>query len=58
MNRADELLPPSEGSPLSQCWLAETALLCGDAERAKVTLARLEEAARTKYIDPTTMAGL
>jgi serine/threonine protein kinase/tetratricopeptide (TPR) repeat protein len=58
MNRADELLPPSQGSPLSQCWLAETALLCGDGERAKVTLARLEEAARTKYIDPTTMAGL
>jgi len=58
MKRADELLPPSEGSPLSQAWLADTALLCGDPTRAKLTLERLEQQARTKYVDPMAMAEL
>ncbi|MGO9831192.1 MAG: protein kinase domain-containing protein [Myxococcaceae bacterium] len=58
MKRADELLPPSEGSPLSQAWLANTAFLCGDPSRAKLTLERLEQQARTKYVDPMVLAGL
>jgi eukaryotic-like serine/threonine-protein kinase len=58
VKRADELLPASEGSPLSQCWLADTVLLCGDPNRAKLTLEKLEQQARTKYVDPTVMAGL
>jgi tetratricopeptide (TPR) repeat protein len=58
MKHADDLLPGKPGSPLSQCWLADTAFLCGDPTRAKLTLARLEQEARTTYVDPTTIAGL
>ncbi|MGO9066472.1 MAG: protein kinase domain-containing protein [Myxococcaceae bacterium] len=56
MKRADELKSP--GSPLSQCWLAQTAFLCGDSNRAKLTLARLEEEGHSTYIDPFAIADL
>jgi len=56
MKRADELMTP--GSPLSQCWLAQTAFLCGEPNRAKVTLARLEEQGHSTYIDPFAIADL
>jgi eukaryotic-like serine/threonine-protein kinase len=58
VKQADELLPPSEASPLSRCWLADTVLLCGDPSRAKLTLESLEQQARTKYVDPLPLAGL
>jgi eukaryotic-like serine/threonine-protein kinase len=58
VQRADELLPPKDGSPLSQCWLATTVLLCGDPNRAKQTLERLEQESRTKFVDPTALAGV
>jgi Tfp pilus assembly protein PilF len=58
VHRADELLPPDKGSPLSQSWLAITVFLCGDPSRAKKTLEDLEQQARTKFVDPTVLAGL
>lgn len=33
-------------------------LRCGDPSRAKATLERLEQQARTKYVDPFALAGL
>jgi len=57
-SRADELLGARTGSPLAQSWLASTAYLCGEPKRLEQTLARLENEARTSYVDPMVLAGL
>jgi tetratricopeptide (TPR) repeat protein len=56
--RADELLGTKTGSPLAQSWLATTAYLCGDPKRLERTLARLQDEARTSFVDPLVLASL
>jgi len=58
VRRADALLGGAPGLPLSQAWRATTELLAGDPTRARATVARLEEAAKTSFVDPAAIAGL
>jgi tetratricopeptide (TPR) repeat protein len=58
VRRADELIGGAPGLPLSQAWRATTELLAGDPTRARATVARLEEAAKTSFVDPAAIAGL
>jgi len=58
MHRADELLAGRHPSPLAQDWLAEIAYLCGDPKRVRETLARLENQAKTEYVEPIALAGM
>ncbi len=58
VRRADALLGGAPGLPLSQAWRATTELLAGDPARARATVARLEDAAQTSFVDPAAIAGL
>jgi len=58
VRRADELIAGATGLPLSQAWRATTELLAGDPTRARATVARLEDAAKTSFVDPAAIAGL
>ena len=58
MKRADELLAGKVPSPLAQSWLAQIAYICGDPERVKSTLARLESQAQITFVDPIAFADI
>jgi serine/threonine protein kinase/tetratricopeptide (TPR) repeat protein len=56
VRRADDLMGGSPGTPLAQSWLAAIELGAGKPERARGSLARLVETARTEYVDPFALA--
>jgi serine/threonine protein kinase len=56
VRRADDLMGGSPGTPLAQSWLAAIELGAGRSERARGSLARLVETARTEYVDPFALA--
>jgi len=54
--RADELLGDTPGSPLAQSWLANIHLRAGNPRRLHDTLVRMQERAKSDYVDPMIMA--
>jgi tetratricopeptide (TPR) repeat protein len=58
LSRADELLAGNLPSPLAQDWLAQIAYLCGDENRIKETLARLQSQAELTYVEPYAFADI
>jgi TolB-like protein/Flp pilus assembly protein TadD len=55
-DRADALLDGEPASPLAENWLSVIHLAAGDSTRARESLRRLEEKAKTGYVDPVVLA--
>ncbi len=58
VRRADELMGGAHGRPLTQSWLAVIEARAGNPARARNAGARLEEQARTEYVDPFAIAWI
>src|SRR5205085_8211916 len=56
VRRADELLGGAHGTALSQTWRGVVELAAGNPSRLESTLAGLDEASRTDYVDPFVIA--
>jgi serine/threonine-protein kinase len=58
MQRADELLAGKLPSPLAQDWLGQIAYMCGDADRIHETVKRLQDQAKSTYVEPFVLADI